>query len=649
MVRLSTLLTLKAKAAKTRGVVSSKREAQGKTNERSAGGDAKTGASASLYSSMRSLLGAKSPRGSKGASSSFSEKNPGPRLSIPKLGDEGDAAGSGLPTPLPILAGGEDASPTGDNAPPSGPGTPRYPTGPDAAAAAAAANAGQPGTPRYGAQDGAVGALPKPVAPSAEQTKGFAIDRATAPAPEDVAEDAASDGLDMDMVHLSMHDEEDAVVKAAIGEAKKAFDHTLAIAACCWMLTEQFAPKGTNKLTLEETLASSMEKLDISPDLTSITDETRRRLCKRAWNTQLAQLIESKKTPSAIEAAQERCAPWMARVVKAKTEVIDPNAERLTEHMASMKMEHINTAATELAGSRLRDVMKAKALTMHRIMMVAMDDVQMQFCGGMRQLASPGLTTLLSAEDISTLCTAAVVAVREQFDANYSIPVLEKELSERMSQATTVVTRPRRNTVPTAEADPLGWLQALIMGEEQVGPLPDEELHFLLTHVSTYLDPFLDGDVPPDQCQERSKGFYYDRLKQDWAATRGDGVEMRIPAELAYAQYVTHCITKLNANHGFGQHVPGLGRTAVPLDEQEKYLKQGVESVLAATERDFAPEQRCIGGLKTLTAGQLLPMARDHLTALFLYHNELGDALATANREGEEARRQERLRIWGYA
>ena len=42
-------------------------------------------------------------------------------------------------------------------------------------------------------------------------------------------------------------------------------------------------------------------------------------------------------------------------------------------------------------------------------------------------------------------------------------------------------------------------------------------------------------------------------------------------------------------------------------------------------------------------------VGRVHLSGLVLYQNELGNALANANREGEEARREERLRIWGYA
>ena len=42
-------------------------------------------------------------------------------------------------------------------------------------------------------------------------------------------------------------------------------------------------------------------------------------------------------------------------------------------------------------------------------------------------------------------------------------------------------------------------------------------------------------------------------------------------------------------------------------------------------------------------------VGRVHLSGLVLYQTELGNALAAANREGEEARREERLRIWGYA
>ena len=40
-----------------------------------------------------------------------------------------------------------------------------------------------------------------------------------------------------------------------------------------------------------------------------------------------------------------------------------------------------------MASSRLRRVVAAKALHVHRILAVAMDDVEQQFVGGMRQVA----------------------------------------------------------------------------------------------------------------------------------------------------------------------------------------------------------------------------------------------------------------------
>jgi hypothetical protein len=42
-------------------------------------------------------------------------------------------------------------------------------------------------------------------------------------------------------------------------------------------------------------------------------------------------------------------------------------------------------------------------------------------------------------------------------------------------------------------------------------------------------------------------------------------------------------------------------------------------------------------------------VGRVQLSGLVLFQTELGHALANANREGEEARREERMRIWGYA
>ena len=50
-----------------------------------------------------------------------------------------------------------------------------------------------------------------------------------------------------------------------------------------------------------------------------------------------------------------------------------------------------------------------------------------------------------------------------------------------------------------------------------------------------------------------------------------------------------------------------------------------------------------------ISARELSEVAQAHLEALLLYHCEITEALANASRDGEEARRAERQRIWGFS
>ena len=62
--------------------------------------------------------------------------------------------------------------------------------------------------------------------------------------------------------------------------------------------------------------------------------------------------------------------------------------------------------------------------------------------------------------------------------------------------------------------------------------------------------------------------------------------------------------------------------------------------------RDFAAPHRSIASLP-ITANLVTELAQAHLRACVLYQNELSNSLR--KQEGEEARRQERMRIWGYS
>ena len=56
-----------------------------------------------------------------------------------------------------------------------------------------------------------------------------------------------------------------------------------------------------------------------------------------------------------------------------------------------------------------------------------------------------------------------------------------------------------------------------------------------------------------------------------------------------------------------------------------------------------------VQSLQCLTAAQIVHVGQLHLKGVIAYQQEIGNALAIANRDGEEARREERMRIWGYA
>ena len=100
---------------------------------------------------------------------------------------------------------------------------------------------------------------------------------------------------------------------------------------------------------------------------------------------------------------------------------------------------------------------------------------------------------------------------------------------------------------------------------------------------------------------------------------------------------------------GFGVHIPGLGRQPISPPEQDRHVKLLCAAIIDAVNRDFPPDQRQLSpALPQLTPQVLQEVAKEHLRSIFLHQNELGQALAIANRDGEEARRQERLRIWGY-
>ena len=122
--------------------------------------------------------------------------------------------------------------------------------------------------------------------------------------------------------------------------------------------------------------------------------------------------------------------------------------------------------------------------------------------------------------------------------------------------------------------------------------------------------------------------------------------KLPISPAVALTAYVSHCITKMNMCMGFSRQIPGMDRQPLGAGLQERHVKQLGAALVAAIARDFAAPHRSIASLP-ITANVVKELAQAHLRACVLYQNELSNALARTNVEGEEARRKERMLIWG--
>ena len=323
--------------------------------------------------------------------------------------------------------------------------------------------------------------------------------------------------------------------------------------------------------------------------------------------------------------------------------------------------------------------MKAHARTINGSLKAAMDDVEHQFCEGMRPIVTAKLkegaasggggggggSSPPDADQLTALILAGIRAFRVGFDKPWEIKTLEKQLTACMqldqtekdaakaaldAQIAAAKPQPQLKASSDLNTDPVGFLLGLVLGSVEL-PLEPPVRDWLATACADYLDPFIDGEVPPSQYHSRSDGTFLQRLRGRWASRpEADGSSMPVPPQYALAQYASHSICKMNAQLGFGMHTPGLGRQPCAEYEAARLHEQLGKALVEAIVRDFDEADRGFGSLATgLRPENIVHVARIHLNGLIAYQSELGAALAIANRDGEDARREERLRIWGYA
>ena len=601
-----------------------------------------------------------------------------------------EAAGGELPAAMqqgtPRYGAGGAAAPTAAAAPAGAIGTPRYGVGGGGAAADDAASSGggavgqqtaglgtlpaggvAPGTPRYEAPSATNGGAAQGSTPPPATGKAFQIKM---PGGDGDSSVAGGGTVAVGDVALTLDGDEplsaplENAVEAQVTATRKKFERDAAIRAAEWLVARDMRAEASktsegrvhpDSPALLEAIAELVGKAELpTPPFDGLGGgAASRTACEKRWKQRIASLKEEvSASVEGAEAAEATAKPWAAKMLEAKRMVIDPNMEQLAEHLKAMRADQLDAMARDVRRmpSNVQQAHLArKATSAQRVLQAALDDVEGQFNGGMLQLARPMLEQLddvVSAPEgqeglitrlVSDCCHAHRLLVEEEFASTGAM----------VDELTKLVATPAPALAPK-ESEAKAFISTIILGNYPLA-LPPDQYDFLTSQVAIYLDPFIDGEVPKTQYEERSKGHFLPRLQRAWAADPEKSGECPIPPNLALTQYVRHLVIKMNMQLGFGQHIPGLGRQPISPPEQDLHIKKLIKAIEKAVESDFPPNQRSLSAeMPRLQLDVLTEVSKEHLKSLFVYQEQLGQALAIANRDGEEARRQERLRIWGY-
>lgn len=211
---------------------------------------------------------------------------------------------------------------------------------------------------------------------------------------------------------------------------------------------------------------------------------------------------------------------------------------------------------------------------------------------------------------------------------------------------------------PVTPDEPLAWLHA-ICSDALPLPLPAEARAFLGRTTAAYLDPFLDGELPPTLYKTLASQFPFPtRLEQAWAEEHagwaGGAPPMPpIPHHCAIAEYVRHCVCKTTVHKNVSLRLFAAEGPAGEARLDAHHTKFS-KALAAALFRDFPDAAtRALGSAVGWSVEEVealaLELSRSRLCELYEQQMRMRrekEQWWNASLEGTR-RDQEQLRAWG--
>lgn len=207
-------------------------------------------------------------------------------------------------------------------------------------------------------------------------------------------------------------------------------------------------------------------------------------------------------------------------------------------------------------------------------------------------------------------------------------------------------------TAPVTPDRPLAWLLAICSNALPL-PLPAEARAFLSRATADYLDPFLDGELPPTLYKTLAEKFPFPvRLERAWAEEHAGKAVVppmpSIPPHCAVAEYVRHCVCKATAGKNVSLRLFRADEKLI----QAHHAKLS-KSLAAALFRDFPDEQtRVLGNTVGWSLEQVealaLELSRAQLVTLYEQQLRMRREKEQWLDDGDAARHHDQARLWAW-
>lgn len=394
--------------------------------------------------------------------------------------------------------------------------------------------------------------------------------------------------------------------------------------------------------SIEEHICDAMTRVSLNPTQPPTPSE----LQEDVFDQEVSKLKKKLASPDEYSPPLE----WIKKLQNIISKVVTPNMDALTATSSDIIKQQLSTVAEDFGTKKeLQEKhVSRKAGQTLRVVSAAVDEAFKQFRAAVLEACKKSsISELVDFKDIELVCNDIMKAEKESCLESFTHSSLKALVIEEVHNLGGSVVA---NKISSVDDVPDTLLKYIKHEHEAPADLSVDLHDWLQYQMCMLLDPYIDVDVDNEGRQARMTPAMtmYETVCDLYQEAFGESMDGVISVEQVLLAYIAHAMHKMNCIHGFVAHMPGMSRQPVSQYAQFRHLKMLGQALLAGVQRDFPAEQQMLEYTQ-VTSEMLQLAAEEHVKMLYKEEDERSTELAVANMLGEEARKAERMRLWGIS